>query len=74
MREKMKSTRRKILEFVVGVVTGVAFSYFAVVFLYPLLEKLDDIQRYILLIILISVYLLVLGRNLKKEKKLKEVM
>ena len=70
----MRVDRRAIIKFLVGIVLGVGFSYFSVCFIYPWLEKLDDIQRYILLIILISVYLLVLGRNLKKEKKLKEVM
>jgi len=70
----MRVDRRTIIKFLVGIVLGVGFSYFSVCFIYPWLEKLDDIQRFMLLITLLFVYLVVLRSGLKKEKKLKEVL
>jgi len=74
----MRVDRRTILEFLAGVVSGMV-TCIAGYYLYPLLLKLNEEQKYVLAIILLSAYLLVLRRSAKKrekkkEKKLKEVL
>jgi len=70
----MRMDRRGILEFLAGVATGAIFSYFAVVFLYPWLESLTEVQRWILLGILLLTYFIIVGSNKRKKRKLRRVM
>jgi len=70
----MRMDRRRILEFLAGVATGAIFSYFAVIFLYPWLESLTEVQRWILLGILLLTYFIVIGSNRRKKRKLRRVM
>ena len=73
----MRVNRRAILEFLMGVVSGMT-ACITGYYLYPLLLELDETQKYVLVIILLFAYLSVLYRSAKrrrkKEKKLKEVM
>ena len=73
----MRVDRRAIIEFLMGVVSGMTACIIGY-YLYPILLELDETQKYVLVIVLLFAYLLVLYRSAKrrrkKEKKLKEVM
>jgi len=72
----MRVDRRAILEFMMGFITALC-AWALGLLLYPLLLELDDYQKYVLIAVLLSAYLFILRRNIKrrkKEKKTKEVM